>query len=64
MSGIKPDLDLSGVDGNAYFILSKARRVAKQAGWADADIQAFIDQAKSGDYDHLLQTCEMYFEVY
>jgi hypothetical protein len=27
------------------------------------EIEIFIEEAKSGDYDHLLQTCMKWFDV-
>ena len=58
----KPKLRLSGEDGNAFFILGRARRVARDAGWDDTQIEEFTREAKSGDYDHL-QTCMKWFDV-
>lgn len=56
----KPTLELSGVDGNAFMILAKARRVALANG---LDWPAIEAEAKAGDYDHLLQTMMKYFDV-
>lgn len=59
----KPELKLVGEDSNAFMILGLARRSAKKAGWTEAQMKTFQDEATSGDYDHLLQTCMKYFEV-
>ena len=59
----KPELKLSGEDGNAFFILGRAKRVAFDDGWSAEKIIKFLDEAKSGSYDHLLQTCMKYFDV-
>jgi hypothetical protein len=56
----KPRLDISGTDGNAFFILAKARRVALENGM---DWTALHAEATAGDYDHLLQTLDKYFDV-
>src|SRR5208283_5097930 len=56
----KPKLKLSKGDGNAYSIIGRARRVAGQAGWSPEKIEEFIDDAMSGDYDHVLQACFKY----
>lgn len=60
MSETKPELVLSGVDGNSFMLLAQARRVALKNGmnWV-----AIRDEAQSGDYDHLLQTLMKYFDV-
>ena len=60
----KPLLELIGRDGNAFFILGGALRTAKKAGWSKEKIEQFMTEAKSGDYDHLLQTCMKWFEVF
>ena len=57
---MKPRLQLSGEDGNAFFILGKARRVAKEN---NLDWDTIYAEATQGDYDHLLQTMAKYFEV-
>jgi hypothetical protein len=59
----RPNLELTGSDGNAFAILGKAQRVAKKAGWEREKIDAVLKEATSGDYDHLLQTMMKYFEV-
>jgi len=59
----KPKLKLVGEDGNAFFILGKAFRAARQAGWTEDKIEAFKKEATSGDYDKLLVTCMEYFDV-
>lgn len=59
----KPPLTLVGVDGNAYAIIAQARKAARTAGWTDVEIAEFVTEAKSGDYDNLLQTCMKYFDV-
>tara|TARA_Y100000034_G_C6813063_1_gene365575 strand:+ start:634 stop:834 length:201 start_codon:yes stop_codon:yes gene_type:complete len=59
----KPVLALVGEDGNAFAIMGKAIKVARRAGWSQEEIDAYLAEAKSGDYDHLLQTTMRYFEV-
>ena len=56
----KPTLKIIGKDGNAFAILGKAMRVAKRNGM---DVDSIIGEATNGDYDHLLQTMNKYFEV-
>jgi hypothetical protein len=60
---VKPKLKLSGNDGNAFFILGRAKREADKKKWTAAQWSAFSTLAKAGDYDHLLQTCMDYFDV-
>lgn len=56
----KPALSLQGVDGNAFVLLGKARKVALANDMDWAKIEA---EAKAGDYDNLLQVLMTYFEV-
>lgn len=57
---VKPDLNLRDIDGNAYNLLAKARKVALAN---NMDWEAIETEAKAGDYDHLLQTLMHHFEV-
>lgn len=50
----KLDLNLVGLNGNAYAILSFFRQEAKQAGWTPEEIEKTTDEAKAGDYSDLL----------
>lgn len=54
---------LSGEDGNAFAILGRVRNAMHRAGVEDNEINAFFEEATSGDYDHLLQTCMKYVDV-
>jgi hypothetical protein len=54
---------LVGEDGNAFAILGRCQQAMRQARLPKAEIDAFFAEAKSGDYDHLLQTCVRWFEV-
>lgn len=60
---IKPKLKLTGEDGNAYFIISRARRVLQKAGYKKEEIDKFEEEATSGDYDNVLSTCMKWFDV-
>ena len=62
MRNTKPALKLVGGDGNAFFILGKAIRAAKQAGWPQERIDAYKTEATSGDYNHLLATTMEMFD--
>lgn len=59
----KPTLHLIGSNGNAFVLLGLARFTAKKAGWNEDAIKAMLDEATSGDYDHLLCTLQKHFHV-
>jgi|TARA_R110000822_G_scaffold309563_1_gene439474 hypothetical protein len=54
---------LTGADGNAFAILGACSKEARKNGIEREKINEFMEEAKSGDYDHLLQTCHKYFDV-
>ena len=58
----KPKIRLVGEDGNAFSILGRASRSLRQAGATPAQIEEFMTEAKSGDYDHLLTTVMTWFD--
>lgn len=56
------NLDLVGVNGNAFMIMGVFRRQAKKEGWSQDEIDTVLKEAKSGDYNHLLATIENHCE--
>lgn len=48
---------LVGNDGNAFAILGNVKRAMQKAKVDQIDINKFIAEATSGDYNHLLATC-------
>jgi len=51
---IKADVQLVGIDGNAFAIMGEIRRGLRKAGNDQESIDAVIEDMMSGDYDHLL----------
>ena len=56
-------VNLVGNDGNAMTILGQCTRTARLNGVPQDEIDTFFDEATSGNYDHLLQTCMRWFDV-
>jgi hypothetical protein len=54
---------LVGGDGNAFAVLGSVIRAMRAAKLPDDEIRQFRDEAMSGDYDKLLQTCMKWVEV-
>lgn len=52
--GKKVKLDLGSIDGNAFSLLGHFRRQAKREGWSDEEIEKVLNEAKAGDYNHLI----------
>jgi len=55
-------VSLVGEDGNAFTILSRVTKALKRAGHGDL-VDEFMEEATSGDYNHLLQTVLEYVET-
>ena len=49
-------VNLEGVDSNAFSILGAVVGAMRRGGVSQADRDAFLEEARSGDYNHLLQT--------
>ena len=54
---------LSGQDGNAMMIIGRVRAALRRARVTGDQINAFTDEAMSGDYDNVLQTAMRWVNV-
>ena len=52
-------IDLTGPQGNAFFLLGYARKLAKQLDFEDVD--GLLDDMQSSDYEHLIQVFDEHF---
>lgn len=61
-----PDIEvkLTGTDGNAFFIIGRVRSALKDAGVPGEEIDAFTEEATSGDYDNVLRVVDSWVTVY
>ena len=50
----KKEYSLIGVNGNAFSIMGYVRQAMKETGFTKDEIEAYIKDATSGNYDHLL----------
>ena len=51
-------IDLTGPQGNAFFLLGTATRLARQLDLNEYEV---LNEMKSGDYENLLQVFDSYF---
>lgn len=58
----KVKLQLVGLDGNAFYIMGTWKNAARRQGWNHEEIELVLNDAMSGDYNHLLQTIVKYTE--
>lgn len=52
----KVQLNLVGLNGNAFALMGSFQNAAQQQGWSKDEIKKVLDECMSGDYDHLLAT--------
>jgi hypothetical protein len=52
------EIDLTGPNGNAFYLIGTANNLAKQLGLDKAKIQT---EMMSGDYEHLVNTFDKHF---
>jgi hypothetical protein len=57
------NVPLVGHDGNAFAIIGRAITAAKRGGVPKNEIDAFVTQAQSGDYNRLLTTVMEWFDT-
>lgn len=55
------EIDLSGEQGNAFFLIGVASSLSKQLG---LDFEKVSEEMKSADYENLIQIFENYFGDY
>lgn len=56
------EVQLTGQDGNAMSVIASVTKALRRAVHADA-VSEFIAEAMSGDYSHLLNTCQQWVSV-
>jgi hypothetical protein len=57
------EVDLVGQDGNAFAIMGRVSKALRRAGVTEEEIALYLEESRSGDYDHLLQTALSWVEV-
>ena len=55
---------LVGEDGNAFNIMGIVRQALRENKVSKDEINKFMEEARSGNYDDLLQTCMKWVTVY
>jgi len=51
-------IDLSGPEGNAYYLLGRAQNLSEQLG---LDTETILKEMKESDYDNLVKVYDKYF---
>ena len=55
------EIDLTGPQGNAYFLLGTASKLGRQLGWDRDEIEILLRQMRNSDYENLVNTFDKYF---
>jgi hypothetical protein len=57
------EVALVGEDGNAVAIMGRVANALRKAGVSQDEINAYLDESMSGDYDNLLATAVKWVSV-
>lgn len=60
----KPQIDLRGEDGNAFALLSKAKRLMQDYGETREVMNAIMRELMESDYNNLVRRFDYYFGEY
>jgi hypothetical protein len=60
LNGKRVNLELVGLNGNAFVLLGAFQRAARKQGWTKEEIDIVMNEAQSSDYNHLLATLITY----
>jgi hypothetical protein len=52
------EIDLTGPQGNAFYLLGVAGKLSRQIG---LDTEPILEEMQSSDYENLIQTFDKYF---
>lgn len=53
--------DLTGEQGNAFYLLGTAKNFAKQMGYSSEEIESLLSEMKSSDYENLIEVFDSHF---
>lgn len=57
------EVQLSGNDGNAYAIMGAVQKALRRAEVPQHEIEQYLNQSMSGDYDNLLRVAMNWVKV-
>ena len=55
----RPLIDLSGPQGNAYYLMGLVIKTYRQSGAPELG-ESIVEEMKKGDYEHLVKTFDLY----
>ena len=57
------EVQLSGEDGNAYAIMSAVSKALRRSGVDKLEVDEYVTESMSGDYDNLLRVAMKWVSV-
>ena len=63
MSKFNVIVPLVGQDGNAFAIMGRVSRALEKAGASKEEVNQYMDESMSGDYDNLLRVATQWVVV-
>lgn len=58
------EIDLTGPDGNAFFLMGTAKRMGREVGMSKEYIDDMLERMTSGDYENLVKIFDDEFGKY
>lgn len=58
------EVELVGQDGNAFAIMASVSKAMRRAQVPQTEIDKYLEESTSGDYDHLLVTAMRWVSVH
>jgi hypothetical protein len=59
----KPTVKLTENDGNAFAVMGQVQRALKKAGYPKEEVEKYLEESMTGDYNHLLQVAMKWVNV-
>lgn len=56
-------VQLTGLDSNAMVLMAAVTRALRKAGAQKEEIDAFVTEATSGDYNNVIATCGRWVNI-
>jgi len=60
----KPTVKLTGIDGNAFVVMGTVEYALKKAGYPKEEVDKYLEESMSGDYNNLLRVAMKWVNVY
>ena len=59
----KPTVQLTGQDGNAFAIMGTVKKALQKAGYTKEEVDKYLVESMSGDYNNLLVVAQKWVNV-